>query len=455
MESSAPPIRVAVIGAGPAGFYAAEALVKALGDGVSVDLIERLPAPYGLVRYGVAPDHQKMKSVTRLYDRTLADPRVRFLGNVEFGKHLTLEDLGRHYHATVLAVGSPHDRRLGVPGEDLCGSMSATEFVAWYNAHPDYRDLEVPLNARTAVVIGVGNVAIDVTRVLAKSVAELAETDIADHALEHLATSQVEDIYIVGRRGPAESKFTTKELRELGELANADVFVEQDELDPIPESLAAIEGDVNATKNLEVLRSFASLTPSGKPRRVHIRFLLSPLEIRGDDRVTSIVFSKNRLEARPDGSIAAVPTGATEEIATELVFRSVGYQARPLEGIPFDERRATIPHDQGRVLDAPGGSVVPGLYVAGWVKRGPSGVIGTNKACAMETVARLLEDELVAPADPRPEAITALLAERGARPFSAAEWARLDELETSAGSASGRPRVKLADVAAMLRAASE
>ncbi len=453
MSNVAPATRVAVVGAGPAGFYAAEALVKSLGDAVSVDLIERLPAPYGLVRYGVAPDHEKMKSVTRLYDRTLADPRVRYLGNVEFGRDLTLDDLRRHYHAVILAVGSPHDRRLGVPGEDLPGSMSATEFVAWYNSHPDYRGLEVPLDAKTAVVVGVGNVAIDVTRVLAKTVAELGTTDIADHALEALADSTVEDIIIVGRRGPAESKFTTKELRELGELANADIFVREDELQPIPESLAAIEGDVNATKNLEVLRGFAQQAPTGKPRRVHIRFLVSPVELRGNGRVSSVVLAKNRLEARPDGSIAAVPTGETEELSAELVFRSVGYRARPLEGVPFDDRRAVVPNDRGHVLDGPGGTPVPGLYVAGWVKRGPSGVIGTNKACAMETVATLVEDELPTPADPRPEAVLELLAARGVTPFTAEQWRKLDEAETASGKAAGRPRVKLADVPAMLSTA--
>ncbi len=452
MDSSAPVKRIAVIGAGPAGFYAAEALVKTLGDGVSVDIIERLPTPYGLVRYGVAPDHQKMKSVTRLYDRTLADPHVRFLGNVEFGTDLTLEDLQRHYHAVILTVGSSHDRRLGVPGEDLEGSMSATEFVAWYNSHPDYQDLQVPLDAKTAVVVGVGNVAIDVTRVLAKTVAELATTDIADHALRHLQSSTIEDIVIIGRRGPAESKFTTKELRELGELANADIYVRPEELEVGPESLAAIEGDVNAQKNLEVLRAFSQQAPSGKPRRVHIRFFLSPLELKGNGHVTSVVLGKNRLEVRADGSIAAVPTGATEELNAELVFRSVGYQARPLPGVPFDERRAVVPNEMGRVLDAQGGTPVPGLYVAGWVKRGPSGVIGTNKACAMETVAKLVEDELPAPIEPSPAALDALLAERGVKPFTARDWRLLDEIETAAGEALGRPRVKVPTVNAMLAA---
>lgn len=452
MESDAKVTRIAVVGAGPAGFYATEALLKGLGDGASVDLIERLPTPYGLVRFGVAPDHQKIKSVTRLYDRTLADPRVRYLGNVELGRDLSLDDLRRHYHAVVLTVGSPTDRRLGIPGEDLPGSMSATEFVAWYNSHPDFQGLEVPLDAKTAVVIGVGNVAIDVTRVLAKTVTELGETDIADHALERLRGSTVEDIVIVGRRGPAEAKFTTKELRELGELANADIFVREDELDVGEASLAAIAGDVNATKNLEVLRGFAKQRPEGKPRRVHIRFLLSPLELRGEGRVRSVVFGKNRLDERPGGGLAAVATGETEELSAELVFRSVGYQGTPLAGVPFDERSGVIPNDAGRVLEARGGAPVSGLYVAGWIKRGPSGVIGTNKACAMETVASLLSDELPAPVDPRPEAVDEMLATRGARPFTAADWARLDAVETAAGAGAGRPRVKLVAVDEMLAA---
>ncbi len=451
-SASSAPVRVAVIGAGPAGFYATEALLKAR-SGVSIDLIDRLPTPYGLVRFGVAPDHQKLKSVTRLYERTLADPRVRYLGNVEFGRHMTAEDIARHYHAVVYAVGSPADRRLGIPGEELPGSLSATEFVAWYNGHPDYRHLAVPIGGTVAVVIGVGNVAIDVTRVLAKSTAELAATDMADHAVAHLRGSRVEEVVIVGRRGPAEAKFTTKELRELGELHNADIYVDPADL-VVPEgSRRAIASDVNAQKNLEVIEGFSRQVPEGKPRRVRMRFLLSPVEIQGDGRVERVVFERNRLEEQADGSVWAVPTGEFETIEAQLVFRSVGYRGTELPGVPFDSRRSVIPNAAGRVLAA--GEPVPGAYVAGWIKRGPSGVIGTNKADAMESVAALLEDaeagRLNRPAAPEAEAVTALLAARGAEPFSTAEWLALDAHELAAGEAQGRPRVKVVSVAEMLK----
>lgn len=444
------PLRVAVIGAGPAGMYATDALLKGRED-VSIDLYDRLPTPYGLVRYGVAPDHQKIKSVTRLYDRTLSDPRVRFLGNVEFGRDLTVADLRKHYHATVFAVGSPTDRRLGIPGEDLEGSLSATEFVAWYNGHPDFADLGVPLDARTAVVVGAGNVAVDVARILSKSVDELAITDMADHALEQLRRSRVEEIVMVARRGPAEAKFTTKELRELGELLNADIYVRADELVTPAASLAAIEGDVTAQKNLEVLHEFAQQQPSGKPRKLRLRFLLSPVALEGDGRVERVVVERNRLEDR-GGYLAAVGTGETEIIEAQLVLRSVGYRGTALPDVPFDERKGIIPNDGGRVLDAPGGAPMPGLYVAGWIKRGPSGVIGTNKADAMETVASLLADDLptVAHEDADPAAVDRLLASKGATPFPLASWLELDRAELAAGEASGRPRVKACRVSDMV-----
>ncbi|MFO7544261.1 MAG: FAD-dependent oxidoreductase [Trueperaceae bacterium] len=442
MTTTQKPLRVAVIGAGPAGMYAAEALLKGRED-VSIDLYDRLPTPYGLVRYGVAPDHQKIKSVTRLYDRTLSDPRIRFLGNVEFGRDVSIEDVRKHYHAVVIAVGSPTDRRLGIPGEDLEGSLSATEFVAWYNGHPDFADLDVPLDARTAVVVGAGNVAIDVARVLAKSVDELATTDMADHALEQLRRSQVEEIVMVARRGPAEAKFTTKELRELGELTNADIYVREDEMVTPDASLKAIEGDVTAQKNLEVLHEFSQQLPAGKRRKLRIRFLLSPVALEGDGRVERVVVERNRLEEQ-NGYLAAVGTGETETIEAQLVLRSVGYRGTALPSVPFDERRGVIPHSDGRVLDAAGGAPLPGVYVAGWIKRGPSGVIGTNKADAMETVASLLADALpeVAAADADPAAVDALLAARGVTPFALGSWLALDRAELDAGEASGRPRVK-------------
>lgn len=452
MKPNSSTLRVAVIGAGPAGLYSAEALLKSDAE-VSVDLFDRLPTPYGLVRFGVAPDHQKLKSVTRLYERTLADERLRYFGHVEFGRDLHLADLRERYHAVIFAVGSPTDRRLNIPGEELVGSLSATEFVAWYNCLPEHRDLAVPLDARTAVVVGVGNVAIDVTRVLAKSLDELASTDIGDHALAKLRDSLIEEVIIVGRRGPAEAKFTTKELRELGELLNADIYVDDTELMVLEAGLRAIESDINAQKNLEVLRGFAQQQPSGKPRRVRIRFLLSPLEVRGDGRVEQVVLGRNRLVEREDGSVGVEPTGETEVVEAQLLLRSVGYRGQPLPELPFDERSATIPNDSGRVLDTAGGKVVPGAFVAGWIKRGPSGVIGTNKADAMETVATLLADHaeggLPEPAQPDPASVDKLLQERGVRIFGRDAWLRLDRAELAAGAAQGRPRVKATTVEEM------
>ena len=450
------PLRVAVVGAGPAGIYATEALLKAR-EGVSVDLIDRLPTPYGLVRYGVAPDHQKIKSVTRLYDRTCRDDRVRFLGNVEFGGDLTLADLKRHYHAVIVSVGAATDRSLGIAGEDLPGSLSATEFVAWYNGHPDFTDLVPPLDAERVAVIGMGNVAVDVTRILAKSTAELAATDIADHALEQLARSRVREIVMLGRRGPAQGKFTTKELRELGELDNADIDVRQPEVELDAHSESAIADDPYLRKNVEVLQGFARQEPQGKPRTVALRFFVSPVEIQGDGRVERLVVERNRLRVTESGYLSAEGTGEMETMDVGMVLRSVGYRGVALPGLPFDARRGVIPNDAGRVLDAPGGARRRGEYVAGWIKRGPSGVIGTNKADAAETVESLLVDELP-PVDAdaaRPEAVTALLRARGVAFVSFGDWLALDRHELERGELEGRPRVKIARLEEMLEVAAE
>ena len=452
-------LRVAVVGAGPSGFYAAEALLKQRPDAV-VDLFERLPAPFGLVRYGVAPDHQKIKSVTKVYDRVLTDPRVRYLGNVEVGRDLRAEELRRHYHATVFAYGAALDRQLGVPGEELDGSLSATHFVGWYNGHPDFAGLDPRLDGHTALVVGVGNVAVDVTRILAKTRAELVGSDIADHALDALAHSAVRDVVVIGRRGPAEAKWSTKELRDLGELVDADVIVDPGDLAISDESRAAIAEDVVARRNLEVLEELAARAPRGASRRIHLRFLLSPVAIEPDasgTRVGAVVLERNRLEPRHGGSLAAVGTGATERLEAQLVFRSVGYRGEPLPGVPFDERWAVVPNDHGRVLAARGGEPIPGWYVAGWIKRGPTGVIGTNKACAVETVTTLLGDELpsIDPEDARPEALDALLSARGVRFVDADGWRRIDAAETVAGAAVGRPRVKLVTRDALLAGAMD
>ncbi len=445
------PLRVAVIGGGPAGFYTAETLLKN-HEGTLVDIYDRLPTPFGLVRYGVAPDHPRIKSVTAMLSRTGQDPRVRFLGNVTYGKDITLPDLLRHYHSVVFTTGASLDRRLGIPGEDLPGSYSATEFVAWYNGHPDHAHLAPRLDSGTAAVFGHGNVAIDVTRILAKSVDELAATDIADHALEVLAESQVRDIHLIGRRGPAQSRFTTKELRELGELANADIVVDPAELELDPASEMEIQGDALVRKNLEVLASFAGMELQGKPRRVHIRFLRSPVAFTGTDRLTAVQLERNELAGPPGLGLRALGTGDVSELPAGLAFRSIGYRGTPLDSVPFDEQRAVVPNSAGRVLDSSGSGTVPGLYVAGWIKRGPSGVIGSNKADAMETVASLLQDARrdIDPQDARPDAVMRLLQQRGTEVVDFGAWERLDRIETEAGVPLGRPRVKLTSVPAML-----
>ena len=450
---------MAVVGAGPSGFYAAESLLKQRPEAV-IDLFDRLPAPFGLVRYGVAPDHQKIKSVTKVYDRVMADPRLRFRGNVEVGRDLTAEELRRHYHATVFTYGAALDRRLGIPGEDLDGSMSATDFVAWYNGHPDFADLNPRLDGHTALVVGVGNVAVDVTRVLAKTRSELAVSDIADQALAALAESRVRDVVVIGRRGPAEAKWSTKELRDLGDLEDADLVIDPADLAISDESRAAIADDPVARRNLEVLEELAARPLRGLNRRIHLRFLLSPIAIEADasgTRVRAVVLERNRLEVRADGSLSAKGTGITERLDAQLVFRSVGYRGQAMPGLPFDERWSVVPNDHGRVLTARDGETVAGWYVAGWIKRGPTGVIGTNKACAVETVTTLLSDELpeIDPADADPAAVDALLARRGVQVVDAEGWRRIDAAETAAGAAAGRPRVKLCTREALLTASRD
>ena len=347
------PLRVAIIGAGPSGFYAADALLKNRED-VSVDVFDRLPTPFGLVRYGVAPDHQKIKSVTKMYERTASDDRFRFLGHVTFGRDIVHKELQKHYDAIFYTVGASADRSLGIPGEDLPGSTSATQFVAWYNGHPDHTDTFDHMHATGVAVIGMGNVAVDVTRILAKSAEELGTSDIADHALDVLKNSKVTDVYMIGRRGPAQGKFTTKELRELGELTNADIIVDEAEVQLDEASAESIENERSLQKNVEVLQGFAQQAQEGKPRRVHIKFFASPVEILGTDKVEGIKLVKNRLEPTNSGYINAVPTDETETLDVQMVLRSVGYRGVPLPGVPFDEKRGVIPNDEGRVLNEAG-----------------------------------------------------------------------------------------------------
>jgi len=410
------PLRVAVVGSGPAGFYAAGALLDA-DIPVEVDMIERLPTPWGLVRLGVAPDHPKLKTVSRAFERIASKPGFRFFGNVEVARDLSPGDLTRLYDAVVYAFGAQTDRRLGIPGEDLPGSWSATEFVAWYNGHPDFQELEFDLDVERAVVIGNGNVALDVARMLALTPEELAPTDTTDPAIDAIGRSTIKDIVVVGRRGPAQASWTTQELKELGELAGADIVVDPAELELDPVSEASLEDDMNSKRNMDVLRDFAAREPTGKPVTVRLRFLTSPVAIHGERRVESVELVRNKLEEQ-EGRLVAVPTS----------------------------ERETIRNEGGRVVAADG-THVASTYCAGWIKRGPTGIIGTNKKDATETVAQLLADveegRLSHRDEVTAEEVDAVLAERGVRPVIYASWTSIDELERAAGEKVGRPRVKL------------
>jgi len=442
--SAAAPLRVAVVGSGPAGFYAADALLKSDLD-VEVDLIDRLPTPWGLVRLGVAPDHENIKAVSRAFERVAKRPGFRFFGNVEVGRDVTHDELARLYDAVVYSVGAQTDRRMGIPGEDLPGSWSATQLVAWYNGHPDFQELPFDLDVERAVVVGNGNVAIDVARMLALTAEELAGTDTVDAAVEAIVDSRLREIVMLGRRGPVQAAFTPPELGELGELAGADVVVDAADLELDAASAAALEEDrERARRNVELLREYAARPAGGKPRTIRLRFLVSPVAILGDERVEAVEVVRNRLEQDERGRIVAVPTDERETIPCGIVFRSVGYRGVPLPGLPFDEGRATLRNDGGRVV-ADGGAPIPGVYAAGWIKRGPTGVIGTNKKDATETVEALLADaregRLVRAGDRRLEE---LLRERGFRFVDYDGWEAIDAAERAAGEPLGRPRVKLA-----------
>lgn len=440
------PHRIAVIGAGPAGFYATGHLLDA-DAAIEVDLYDRLPTPWGLVRGGVAPDHPKIKAVSKVFEKIAEKPGFRMFGNVEIGRDLTHEELMRHYDAVIYAYGAQADRRMGIPGEDLPGSLPATAFVAWYNGHPDFRDLDPDLSVERAIVIGNGNVAVDVARMLVLAPDELAPTDTADHAIGAFAGSAITDVVIAGRRGPLQAAYTNPELLELGELELADVVVDPAEaaLDPLSaEDLARAAQPEQ--RNVETVLEYARRARTAKPRTVTLRYLVSPVEIRGDGRVEEIVLVRNRLERADDGTLRAVATDATETIACGLVLRSVGYRGLPVEGVPFDERRCTIPHAEGRALDADG-RPVPGVYCTGWIKRGPSGVIGTNKKDAVETADALLADlaagRLPVPAEPTVTAVEALLADHRPDAIGYGHWQAIDTHERALGEPQGRPRVKI------------
>jgi ferredoxin--NADP+ reductase len=453
---STPPnsLRVAIVGSGPAGFYAAEALQKA-APGIAIDLIDRLPTPFGLVRGGVAPDHPKIKSVTRIFDRIATQPGFRFLGNVHVGRDVSVEELRARYDVLILCYGAETDRTLGIPGESLAGSHAATEFVAWYNGHPDYASRAFDLSQREVAVIGIGNVAMDVARILIKPTSVLATTDLAEHALRALEASQVETVHLVARRGPVQAACTTPELREFGELEGVDVVVDARdlELDAASEAELAAMEDRNPAKNLEVLREWAARPLTGAKRRVVFHFNASPVSLAGSARVEGMTVVRNRLESDGKGGVRAVATDETRALPVGLVFRSVGYKGMALAGVPFDEKKGVVPNINGRVVEQAGSETpVPGVYVAGWIKRGPQGIIGTNKLCATDTVTQVLADAASGALSHNDGAtgVDDLLASRGVTVTSWADWLALDKAEQARGAASGRPRTKIVDVAEML-----
>jgi ferredoxin--NADP+ reductase len=450
------PLRVAIVGSGPAGIYAAEALTKQRDVPVQVDVLDRLPTPFGLVRYGVAPDHLSIRGVRETLWRLLRHDEVRFIGDVELGRALTVEELRRHVDAVIYTFGAARDRRLNIPGEDLPGSIPATDFVAWYCGHPDAEGehIEAALRStRSAVVVGVGNVAVDVARVLARR-AGLDHTDMPHHVLAALAGAPVRAIHVLGRRGPAQAAFTTKELRELGKIDGADVLVDPRDVPDVPDpaSAAKLATDRAAARNVEVLRGWAGAEYPDEPDRVALalRFFARPVEIVGTDKVTGVVVERTALDA--DGRV--VGTGERSLVPADLVVRSVGYQGVGLPGLPFDTASSVIPHERGRVLRE--GIRAPGEYVAGWIKRGPTGVIGTNKSDATETVATMLADvasgELVPGSAAGTADLVEVLAGRGIRVFSIDDWTAIDAAEIALGEANGRTRTTLHDRAALLAA---
>ena len=420
-------------------------------------MFERLPAPFGLVRHGVAPDHQKLKEPIRIYEGIARTPGFQLFGNVTIGRDVSVDDLRAAYHAVLFCSGAETDRRLGIPGEDLAGSHTATEFVGWYNAHPDYRDRVFDLSQEVVAIIGQGNVAIDVCRILAKTVDELKHTDIAQHALDCLAESRIREIHLIGRRGPAQAKFTTKEFRELGELADCDPVVDPADLALNPASLAELEeraGSV-AKKNLEVLKGFVTRPVRGARRRVFLRFLLSPVELQGgaDARLAQVVLERNRLEG---GSFQQTARGTGERVALQcgLLFRSIGYKGVTIPGVPFDAKQGVFPTRDGRILDAAGtGAPIPGLYASGWIKRGPTGIIGTNRADSLATVNSMLGDADSLNTGPKPgaEGLPTLQGGQAPRVVHYADWQVIDRAEVERGAPKGKPREKFTRVAEMLR----
>ncbi len=444
------PLRVAIIGSGPSGFYAAEELLSGQQK-VKVDMFDRLPSPFGLVRYGVAPDHPKIKSVVKVYEKTAANEAFSFFGNVQVGKDLDVKELRSFYDALIFACGAQTDRPLGIPGEDLAGSYTATEFVAWYNGHPDYRDRRFDLSQEVAVVIGQGNVSMDVSRILCKSVDELKNTDIAQHALDALANSKVKEVHLIGRRGPVQAAFTPPEIREFGELPDCDVIVDPVDLKLNPESETEVNdpNDAKRKKNFEMLKEYAARPIGGKRRKFVVHFYKSPKELKGQGRVEKLVLEKNRLIGL-SGNQQAQGTGELEEMPCGILFRSVGYRGVPIPEVPFDSKRGTFPNVDGRITD--NGKPVSGLYAVGWIKRGPSGVIGTNKPDSVATVQSLLQDvpHLAPCPQPDSQAVFNFLKGKGVQVVTFSDWKKIDLAEIERGKPGGKPREKFVKVEEML-----
>lgn len=445
-------MRVAIIGSGPSGFYAAETLLKRTDEIVHVDMFDRLPTPYGLVRGGVAPDHQNIKAVTRVYEKTAARPTFRFFGNVRLGTDLTVDDLRQHYHQIIYAVGNEADRRLGIPGEGIPRCTPATVFIGWYNGHPDYCHAKIDLSVSRVAVVGNGNVAIDAARILLRTPAELEKTDIAAHALEVLRNSQVREVFILGRRGPEQASFTSAELKELGEMEDAEPVVSSSELTglDISESVRNSKQD----KNLRILRSFAAPQPGKKTKKLHLRFLVSPTEIIADTagNVSGLKLEKNRLEIQPDGTVSARGTGEIEILEVGMVLPAIGFSAEQISGVPYDEKARIIANIDGRVIDPVSRSVIPNEYVVGWARTGPQGLIGSHKTASAHVVAHMVSDGtgLAARELPEREAIVTLLRKRGVQIVSFNDWKQLDDVEVARGEQRNSPRDKIVDVNAML-----
>ncbi len=446
------PLRVAIIGAGPSGFYASEALIRS-DLNVEIDLIERLPAPYGLVRSGVAPDHPKLKQAIKVYDKIASEnPQLNYIGNVTVGKDITVDELKSTHHALIFTCGAETDRRLGIPGEDLAGSYTATEFVAWYNGHPDYRDRQFDLSHETAVIIGQGNVAADVSRILSKTVDELKETDISQHALDALADSKIKNVYVIGRRGPAQAKFTSKELKEFGELTDSDPIVDPQELilNAASEAELAEKTNAGSKKIYDLFVNYSQREPTGKSRKCYFQFLRSPVELQGDGRLEKLIVEHNQLSGDAFKQ-SARGTGNQYELETGILFRSIGYRGVEMPGVPFHESWGVFPNQDGRITD--NDVVVPQMYTAGWIKRGPSGIIGTNRACAVSTVNALIEDvPTLDSSDSKSgrEKVYSILDSRDVKYINYQQWKTIDQAEVERGEAKGKPREKITSVAEML-----